>query len=314
MTAGAGVIPAAPPLVDRGPCPLCGSDDADVLHPFRTIPVVRCRGCRFIHSARVMPPEASARYYAESFGSDRHRKGQVVNARVNLAAIRVLLGPGPVGTFLDVGAGYGFLVRALRDRLGIDARGIEPSAREADHAREILGVEVRPGLLAESGYERASFDVVASFEVIEHVERPVEFVRELAAYVRPGGRLLVMTDNFDAAVVRRMGATWPKWIPHSHVSHFSPETLVACVEQAGPLEVEATLSYTPWENLAASLLARPRPAEEAFDLDNVLATEMGGRYRLCAVRRALNPFWFALTRRRDLSGALMYVVATARKG
>jgi SAM-dependent methyltransferase len=301
-------------LVDRGVCPLCGDDDGEVHLDFPDIPVRRCRRCGFMFSGRILPPDALTQYYEQSFGSDRHRKGQIVNARVNAAALTALGVPGPDHRVLDVGAGYGFLVKTLRER-GVDAHGVEPSTQEATHARDELNLPVRPGLLADAGFEQESFDLVMCFEVIEHLDRPVPFVAELATYVRPGGRLLVMTDNFESAVVRRMGPRWPKWIPHSHVSHFAPTTLEACIERAAPLTVEKRLSYTPWENVLAAQRARlraPADAKDAYDLEQVLATEMGGAYRLFALRKMLNVVWFGLTRRSDLRGALMY--ALARKG
>jgi SAM-dependent methyltransferase len=41
----------------------------------------------------------------------------------------------------------------------------------------------------------ATFDVVAACWVLEHVERPVEFLREVARVLRPGGWLVALTPN-----------------------------------------------------------------------------------------------------------------------
>jgi SAM-dependent methyltransferase len=40
-----------------------------------------------------------------------------------------------------------------------------------------------------------SFDLVAATWVLEHVETPVSFLREIARVLRPGGRLVVLTAN-----------------------------------------------------------------------------------------------------------------------
>ena len=59
-----------------------------------------------------------------------------------------------------------------------------------------------------------SFDLVTAFEVIEHVAYPRTFVEELEEYVKPGGQLLIMTDNFESKVVKDLGElAFPKWIP-----------------------------------------------------------------------------------------------------
>lgn len=301
-------------FAERGPCPLCGSGRSVILHEFRDIPVRKCAGCGFIHSAKVMTPEGMKRYYADTFGSLRHLQGQRVNAEVNLRALRRLLDLRALRSFLDVGTGYGFLMRKLKDAYGTDVKGAELSTQEAAYAKETLGLDVRPVLLSEAGFPKGAFDLVGCFEVIEHIPDPIPFVAEMAEYVRPGGWLLVNTDNFESAAVRRLGAEFPKWIPHSHVSHFAPGSLVRAVEAVPGLKVEKVLSYTTWETAArASMIAlkgrAPRAAAECFDLDSTMKSEMGRGYPLFPVRMVLNRAWFSFNRRDDLNGAMMYVLA-----
>src|SRR5205807_3902971 len=96
------------------------------------------------------------------------------------------------GTLVDVGCGTGELWRATRERftqcVGVDA--------------------VRyPGLPQEMGFEQADLDrdrlplrdaaadVTAAVEVIEHLENPRAFVRELVRITKPGGWVVVTTPN-----------------------------------------------------------------------------------------------------------------------
>jgi 2-polyprenyl-3-methyl-5-hydroxy-6-metoxy-1,4-benzoquinol methylase len=282
---------------------------------FIEIPVLRCNQCSFLYSGHVMAPEAMKLYYKDTFGSNKHLLGQRINAKVNLALLENLLDLRNIKSFLDVGTGYGFLIKALKERHGIQAKGVEMSQQEAEYAIKTLKIEVRSGLLSESGLPKESFDVVASFEVIEHITNPVQFVAELTQYVKPGGVLLVMTDNFTSAVVRKMGAEFPKWIPHSHISHFDPKTLTRCIESVPGLKVEKRLSYTPWELVAHSVVMmsrKPKPPEEVYSMEADLNTEMSGTYKFFPLRLALNSLWAGMTFRRDLEGALMYVLS--RKG
>lgn len=55
---------------------------------------------------------------------------------------------------------------------------------------------------AEFSTQGEQFDLVASLEVIEHVENPAEFVSSLAALTRPGGMLTLSTINRTAKVSR----------------------------------------------------------------------------------------------------------------
>lgn len=323
-----GIVPAAPldsrpmpqptathtahALIDRGPCPLCRFTDATVHVAFRDIPVMKCRSCGFIYSGKILPDEALSEYYKRSFGSRRHREGQVVNASVNILALPRVLEMSKVRTFLDVGTGYGFLLPKLRDRYGVSCTGMEISTQEADYARSVLRLNVVSRMLHESGLPENAFDVAACFEVIEHVADPVPFVRHMARHVKPGGHVLLMTDNFESSVVKRSGPRFTKWIPHSHVSGFAPATIERCIAEAGGLEVDGRCSFTPWELIAQSyrhaLKGKADPAD-CFDLSQTLNTEMGGRLRLFRLRLALNRLWFRLAARRDLRGQLMFVAA-----
>ncbi|MCA9283409.1 MAG: methyltransferase domain-containing protein [Phycisphaerales bacterium] len=303
-------------LIDRGPCPICGSSDKHVHIDFRDIPVMKCDSCGFIHSGRVLPDDAMAQYYERSFGSRRHMEGQIVNATVNILALPRVLDMSKVKTFLDVGTGYGFLLPRLRDRYGVSCTGMEISKQEAEYARNTLRLNVVSRMIQESGLPEGAFDVAGCFEVIEHIADPVPFVRHMARHVKPGGHVLLMTDNFESAVAKRSGPRFTKWIPHSHVSDFAPATIERCMLEAGGLEVTGRCSFTPWELIAQSWKHRLKgraDARDCFDLEQTLSTEMGGRLPMFHFRLALNRYWFRMTSRNDLNGQLMFVAARKLK-
>jgi 2-polyprenyl-3-methyl-5-hydroxy-6-metoxy-1,4-benzoquinol methylase len=300
-------------FVERGPCPLCGGTRFASVHEFPSIPVRRCVQCSFMHSSRIMPSEVMAQYYGEDFGSDRHRLGQRLVAGINHRAVGRLLDLRHTRSLLDVGTGFGFFPALMRDREGLRVAAVELSEREARHASRTLGVEVHNGPLAEAPFARESFDLVSSFEVIEHVPDPVSFVRELAECARPGGHVLVGTDNFGAWVVGRLGPTYPMWIPHTHISHFTPETLRRCIEQVEGLTVVREYSYTPWEHFVRVALQRgrrPPPASEAYDLEQALATEFARHdYPFARARRLMRHAWFSIAAREHPRGAVMWMLA-----
>lgn len=298
-------------------CPLCGEPRSrSVIHVnFPDIPVLRCDrdagGCGFIWPAWTMTTDGMARYYREVFASPWHRKGQELNSLVNIAALRRMIDLRRVGSFLDVGAGYGFLLSRLR-RAGIAARGCEPSVQEAAWGREHLSADIATGFLDDAALPESAFDVVACFEVIEHAPDPRALVASMARHCKPGGWVLVNTDNFDCWAVRRLGPRFAKWIPHSHVSDFTPPTLIRCMEAVPGLKVERTLSYTAWENALRGVLAMLRgPADPAacFSLKAELGREMNRAYRFWPLRVAMARAWFSLSASTSLGGSMMYVAA-----
>src|SRR5580692_2057507 len=297
-------------LIERLQCPLCGGRERQTHLGFRDIPVVRCSRCGFLFSSRILSDAATRDYYQGNFGSQRHLDGQRVNARTNAVVLERLLDLSKVKSWLDIGCGYGFLLRWLVKH-GIVAEGVELSTQEANYARA-AGLSVHNSLLSEAGLPIDHFDVVSSFEVIEHIADPRALLAEMAHYVRPGGFLVVMTDNFESAAARKLRGAFPKWIPHSHVSHFGPESLRACIKGIRGLTIEQEAGYTPWDVSGRHLLAHVSPAvrdEEAFDLRATLSTEMNKHYKLFHLRYYSNPVWTRLTLGRKMeSGALMYAL------
>lgn len=99
-------------------------------------------------------------------------------------------------TALDAGCGAGLLCEPLA-RLGADVTGIDAApesigAAKAHAVGQGLSIDYRAGELSEV---KATFDLVTSLEVIEHVVDPAAFVVELGKRLAPGGLMILSTPN-----------------------------------------------------------------------------------------------------------------------
>lgn len=301
-------------LVDRGPCPLCGSSQRTLVHDFDQIPVVKCGSCGFMFASRVFTKEATERYYAHDWGSTWHRIGQRINAPVNLVALDHLVNWSKVCSMLDVGTGYGYLPALIKQRRGVPlVRGVEVSAAEARFARAELGVDVFHGKLDQANAPENAFDLVCSFEVIEHLLDPRAFLASMIRACKPGGTVVICTDNFDAPLVRAMGARFPKWIPHTHVSAFDAPSLRSLMRAEGLLP-GPECSFTTWEIALRNLRTRfkkPVNVKEAWSFEAELHAEMNRAPKLPRLREWFNPRWFKLAMHRSAEvGALMFIAGT----
>ena len=135
----------------------------------------------------------------------------------------------PDGMFVDVGGGNGFVAKALVDA-GLDVTLVEPGPTGARNARR-RGVEsVVCGTFEQAHFPKRSLGGIGVFDVIEHVEDDVAFVRTLCESLRPAGRLFVTVPAF--------GALWSDDdTAAGHYRRYSPETLRQTLESAG-LRVE----------------------------------------------------------------------------
>ena len=100
---------------------------------------------------------------------------------------------------LDAGCGTGYgsalLARAARRVVGVDVS--EDAIAYAKQRYGTSGVEFLTADVTQLPLADASFDVVCSFETIEHLEEPALLVAECARLLRPHGVLLVSTPRVD---------------------------------------------------------------------------------------------------------------------
>ena len=96
---------------------------------------------------------------------------------------------------LEAGCGEGYgadlISRVARRVIALDYDQTTVAHVRARYPR----VEVMHGNLAELPLADASVDVVANFQVIEHLWDQTQFVRECARVLRPSGLLMVSTPN-----------------------------------------------------------------------------------------------------------------------
>ena len=122
------------------------------------------------------------------------------------------------GHVLEIGTGMGY---------GIDV--VAPAASrfitiDKSRAFEVTlpaNAEFRQMEVPPIGFADASFDYVISFQVIEHIKRDKDFVREVSRILRPGGEFIVSTPNAPMSLTRN------PW----HVREYRPEELKALLSE-----------------------------------------------------------------------------------
>ncbi|CAL8143942.1 unnamed protein product [Orchesella dallaii] len=105
-------------------------------------------------------------------------------------------------TILDVGCGGGVLCEPL-GRLGAKVKGIDPGKGNIFTATTHLSEELRDNISYEctsiedfaTKYKENGYDAVVMSEVVEHVEKPEDFIRIGSSLLKPGGSLFLTTLN-----------------------------------------------------------------------------------------------------------------------
>lgn len=301
-------------LENRNNCPICEGDNTSIYINFPDIQILKCNHCGFLFSGKVMSENYLKLYYENNYGGQKHIRGQQINAKINSWFILKLIKDKKIlniNHLLDIGTGYGFLLSELKNKkCKFELTGVELSKQEAIYAKESLNLNVINALLKESSLRTNYFDLVTSFEVIEHIKNPVIFINDVLEYVKPGGYLIIMTDNFDSKMARSLGAAFPKWIPHTHISHFTFETLKNTIKIIEKVELLSSYTYTPWEirikNFLHKIMRKSKDPKNFFNLNQTLKSEMNKKYKLFYLRKLLNILWFKATLNQSSTGDLMF--------
>lgn len=104
---------------------------------------------------------------------------------------------------LDAACGLGYGAHVIRNLtqaakvVGVDGSEYAVDYATRSFASHAVDIEYRLGMLPDvlSSYEDGSFDVIISFETMEHVASPQLLLREFYRLLTPGGRVIVSVPN-----------------------------------------------------------------------------------------------------------------------
>lgn len=131
------------------------------------------------------------------------------------------------GSVLEVGCGHGGAL-ALFEACGFKATGLELSPWLVELARATWGVDVRCGPVERQKFKPASFDTIALFDVLEHLQDPTATLQVCARLLKPTGVLIVQTpehrpDRTYASIIEEKDPFAQLFIPE-HLYLFTRES------------------------------------------------------------------------------------------
>jgi 2-polyprenyl-3-methyl-5-hydroxy-6-metoxy-1,4-benzoquinol methylase len=174
-------------------------------------------------------------YYTEWINRQKKRRIRMWESRLKM--INKIKAKGKL---LDVGCGEGLFLQ-LAQKSGWQVSGIELSPYASKFASKALGTKIYCGQLHEEVFDDNSFDVVTMWHVLEHVEDPKRYLREINRVVKSGGLLVIAVPNVNALVMqsayrvirRRKSKLFSVNDKEVHLYHFSQKTLAAYFEKTG---------------------------------------------------------------------------------
>ncbi|AMJ60669.1 ArsR/SmtB family transcription factor [Bosea sp. PAMC 26642] len=150
-----------------------------------------------LSAVRASRAEVAQSYFASVARDwDRLRTLHVPDHAVE-AAVEAAVGEGTPGGVLDLGTGTGRMLERIAPKfgraVGVDANHAMLAVARANLEKAGLSrVELRQGDIYALPFARGAFDVVIIHQVLHFLDDPGRAVREAAAMLSPGGRLIVI--------------------------------------------------------------------------------------------------------------------------
>tara|TARA_B110000483_G_C18035942_1_gene480652 strand:- start:136 stop:867 length:732 start_codon:yes stop_codon:yes gene_type:complete len=137
-------------------------------------------------------------------------------------------------SFLDVGCGRGDVLKAFSE-LKFNVEGIDLSTEAAELCKPI---KVRNYNLEDPKLRiEKTYDYIFSKSVIEHVDKPLNFLRNCQALLNKGGKLVIMTPSW-------FHNYWgPFYLDFTHKTPFTIRSLKIALELSGFKNVKVNYFY-----------------------------------------------------------------------
>ncbi len=201
-------------------CLLCHSDSLQKMDQYSEAFLVKCLKCHFVFSEMVPTEEELRDHYGNYQRNDYLSPLTIKRYNELLDAFEPFRQSGKI---LDVGCGIGyFLEEAKRRKWEVYGTEFTDEAVEICAAK---GINMQKGVLNPSNYKLGSFDIITSFEVLEHIQNPLEEIGNFHSLLRSGGLVYLTTPNFNSLLRYRLKEKYNVISYPEHLSYYTPRTL-----------------------------------------------------------------------------------------
>lgn len=202
---------------------------------------------------------------------------------------------------LEIGSGYGMLSAIANKEFNYDFYGIEPTKVDAGGRFEqsqilfdenyIDKTKITAGFGENLPFANESFDVVFSFQVLEHVQDPYKVLSESWRVLKKGGKLYINAPNYNFFFEGHYHVFWipgmPKWLAKiylkilgknteflHHLNFLSERKLKKWLMRiTGKNKIEGDFGFEDWKNRMKNATMNkhlPKNAKKLYSIVNAL--------------------------------------------
>ena len=247
-------------------CPICGSSNinkiAKIKNPLKEInnrfDLIKCESClhRFISK---FPSQAALikLYKIDSplvFGGTNHeidQKKKFINngfKNINIQNDHWIFKYVNINTgrFFEIGPGLCRLYKTFLSK-GWSCQGLEP--------RSFVKAK---GIKKKLNEIKNNNDIVAAFDVLEHVENPIEILKKINKKMKKSGQIFLTFPHSESFKSKILKERWQMVVPLAHLHFFSGKSTSIMLKRAGFRTIEIKdFSFVEVRRLLRNLIKLP---------------------------------------------------------
>jgi 2-polyprenyl-3-methyl-5-hydroxy-6-metoxy-1,4-benzoquinol methylase len=202
-------------------CIVCNSAALYTKEKYSQAFLTKCKNCSMVFSQRIPTDQELMEHYSNSYSRED------VLSPITIIRYHEILDTFEkyriTNNLLDVGCGVGYFLDIAKER-GWNVYGTEYTESALKINRD-KGFTMHEGKLNSENYPENHFDIVTSFEVIEHINNPQEDIEKVKKILRKGGALYATTPNFDSLSRRNLKENWNVIGYPEHLSYYTPTSM-----------------------------------------------------------------------------------------
>ena len=183
----------------------------------------------------------------------------------------------PETRVLEVGCSFGGVLRNIADSGVTVCHAVEPDPEDVEFARKLVPeAKIFSGTFENANLQKEFYDLVVSFEVLEHIPSPSNFLMKVSSLLKSEGVVNFEVPNHGAALLKfYTESTYDRFYYHkAHIHYFTDQSLNQLFQFCGFKGKVTSFSMYPFFNhvhwhlnrgpqVSAELaLNTPRPASK----------------------------------------------------
>ena len=208
-------------------CHLCNSLRIEFFKKTKNRKLLYCPDCRIIHVEKIkkkrLIPEN--KFFEEYLSFEKYFNSYFKNC------LKIISRYKKGKKLLDVGCGAGMFLNQAKAK-GWSVTGVEPSRKPSFFAKS-RGFSIYNSIIEKAKIKPKSFDAITLFQLVEHLENPINVLKKLRSLLKKDGLLMLTTPNRNSLMGHLLGKKWFGYYNYEHLFMFDKDSLKFALEKAG---------------------------------------------------------------------------------